>query len=115
MYVVNTDKPTWKCSLRIPGQNPRSIIVILPGMLEKGHYRQSRSLEAFNRRTLDKYYNPIPWSKQTWKNEKHCTASYEGWSYGYYHELEKPEAIFYNVWDFYKYIGYDYKTRKYNG
>ena len=86
-------------------------VVRQPNVGEKGFYRAAISMGAWDEREVknyvDKFYTkrkPCP---------RHWSVKYET---KYMHPLDYqniPIIEHDTLWDFYKYVGYDYKTQKY--
>lgn len=86
-------------------------VVRMPDVSEKGFYRAAVSISAWEEREVknyvDRFYTkrkPCPrhWSVERDTNHMH-PLDYQN----------VPIVEHETLWDFYKYIGYDYKTQKY--
>jgi hypothetical protein len=103
------------------GNGNMAYSLLMPSFNEPGFYRQTVSLNAFFNGTKKRnwkdwetngtLYTCVTWAEflmdqETWASfcaEKHLDIAFH-WPY--------CNTEFNGIWNFYKYIGYDYKTKK---
>jgi hypothetical protein len=101
----------WYITLLNGSEHLAAFLVNTPKIGEDGFYRQGLSIDAFRnnqhrRRELKKY-----WFYVDFERDQHGNLG----NIKYHKEIGVDVInLFTCVWDFYTFIGYDYKTKKYN-
>ena len=79
-----------------------TFILMMPEVGEKGFYRQTTSLNAF---FYSKHKRNGPYSCQTLQEFERFRRVF-----GKYYQMSKTS--FNGIWEFYAYVGYDYKSKR---